>query len=86
MWQYNIHYLLRKYYGDVIITLTLHNDNKCTPHDQPRISRPGEPVPLSAVGYQSSSYDVWLINTINGTFTLECPVIHQACEVLIQLA
>ena len=86
MWQYNIHYLLGKYYGYVIITLTFHNGNKYTCHDLPHSTRLGEPVPLSAVGYQSSSYNVWLINTISGTFTLECPVIHRACEVLVQLA
>ena len=56
----------------IIITLTLHNGNKCIRHDRPRISRPGGPVPLSAVGgYQSSSYDVWLINTISGTFSIQ---------------
>ena len=70
----------------IIITLTFHNGNRCTRHDLPHSAGLGEPVPLSAVGYQSSSYDVWLINTISGTFISECPVIHQACEVLIQLA
>ena len=70
----------------IIITLTLYNGNKCTRHDWPRTSRPGGPVPLSAVGYQSSSYDVWLINTISGTFSLECHVTHTAKPVRYQLA
>ena len=71
----------------IIITLTLHNGSRYTRHGRPHSAGQGGRVPLSAVGgYQSSSYDVWLISTISGSFTLECPVIHQACEVLIQLA
>ena len=73
----------------IIITLTLHNGSIHTCHGLPHSAGPagrGGPVLLSTVGYQSSSCDVWLINTISGTFTLECPVIHRACEVFIQLA
>ena len=44
---------------------------------QPHSLSPREPAPLSTIGgYHSSSYDVWLMNVISGTFTLECPVIH----------
>ena len=73
-----------------IIALTLYSDNIYIPHGLPHSARPRGPVPSSAVGgYQSSPNDVWLMNTISGTFTLECHVVHiadQACEVLIQLA
>ena len=48
----------------IIITLTLSSGNRYIRHDRPHSEGPTRPAPLSAVGYQSSSYDVWLIQLV----------------------